>query len=41
MIAAVFGVIAAAAASGSIVSRRGSMSANTGRAPAIMIASAE
>ena len=41
MIAAVRGVIAAATAAGSIVRRSGSMSANTGRAPAIMIASAE
>ena len=41
MIAAVRGVTAAAAARGSSVIRSGSMSANTGRAPAIMIASAE
>ena len=38
--AAVRGVIAASTAAGSIVSRAGSMSANTGRAPAIMTASA-
>ena len=41
MIAAVRGVIAAAVAAGSIVRRSASMSANTGVAPAIMIASAE
>jgi hypothetical protein len=40
MIAAVRGVIAAAMAAGSIVSRTGSMSANTGRASVAMIASA-
>ncbi len=40
MIAAVRGVIAASMARGSIVSRAGSMSANTGRASAAMIASA-
>ena len=38
--AAVRGVIAASIAAGSIVSLRGSMSANTGRAPVIMQASA-
>ena len=40
MIAAVRGVIAASTAPGSIVWRSGSMSANTGRAPAIITASA-
>ena len=39
-IAAVRGVMAASIAAGSMVSRRGSMSANTGRAPTIMHASA-
>src|SRR6185295_12632732 len=41
MMARVRGVTAAAAAAGSSVSRSGSMSAKTGRAPVIMIASAE
>jgi hypothetical protein len=40
MIAAVRGVIAASMARGSIVSRAGSMSANTGCASVAMIASA-
>ena len=41
MIAAVREVTAAAAARGSSVRRSASMSAKTGRAPAIMMASAE